>query len=74
MMFPANVVFVPSVAELPTCQNTFFDSAPPDMMTWLLPLAVVTVETIWKIQIPEAGPAKVRLPVIPSEGCALVVL
>jgi hypothetical protein len=74
MMFPAKVVFVPRVAELPTCQNTFLDTAPPDMMTWLLPLAVVRLETIWKIQTPVAGPARVRFPVIPRVGCALVVL
>ena len=74
MMFPANVVLVPSVAELPTCQNTFFDKAPPARMTWLVPAAVVTVETIWKIHTPAAEPERVRLPVIPSEGCALVVL
>ena len=74
IMFPANVVLVPSVAELPTCQNTFLDRAPPDMMTWLLPVAVVSVDTIWKIQTPPAPPLRARLPVIPSEGCALVVL
>ncbi len=73
-MFPANVVFVPRVAELPTCQNTFLVCAPPAMMIWLLFAAVVTVETIWKIQIPFAGPERVRFPVIPREGCALVVL
>jgi len=33
MMVPANVVLVPSVAELPICQNTLCDVAPPAMMT-----------------------------------------
>jgi hypothetical protein len=74
IMVPANVVLVPRVAELPTCQNTFSDTAPPDRMTWLLPAAVVRVDTIWKIQTPLAGPLRVRFPVIPSEGWALVVL
>jgi hypothetical protein len=74
IMFPANVVLVPSVAELPTCQNTFLDRAPPDMVTWLLPAAVVRVDTIWKIQTPLAPPLRARFPVIPSEGWALVVL
>jgi len=73
-MVPANVVVVPSVAELPTCQNTFSDRAPPARMTWLLFAAVVSVDTIWKIQTPFALPLRVRLPVIPSEGWALVVL
>jgi len=73
-MFPAKVVLVPRVAELPTCQNTFLERPPPAMMTWLLPAAVVTVETIWNIHMPVADPERVRFPVIPSEGCALVVL
>ena len=64
---------VPNVAELPTCQKTFFDNPPPAMMTWLLPVAVINVEPIWKIHTPVAGPDSVKLPVIPSEGCALVV-
>jgi len=72
--FPVKIVLVPRVAELPTCQNTFLDRAPPAKMTWLLPAAVVSVVWIWKIQTPLAGPLRVRFPVIPSEGCALVVL
>src|SRR5271165_3707766 len=46
IMVPANVVLVPRVAELPTCQYTCSETAPPDRMTWLLPAAVVRVETI----------------------------
>jgi hypothetical protein len=49
MTVPANVVLVPSVAELPTCQNTFSDVAPPLRMTWLLVAAVVSVDSIWKM-------------------------
>jgi hypothetical protein len=74
IMFPVNNVLVPRVAELPTCQNTFLDRAPPLRMTWLLPAAVVSVLWTWKIQTPLAGPLRARFPVIPSEGWALVVL
>ena len=48
-MVPAKVVLVPSVAELPTCQNTSPDVAPPLRMTSLFVAAVVSVDTIWKI-------------------------
>jgi hypothetical protein len=77
MMVPAKFEKVPSVAEVPTCQNTSWAEAPPARMTWLagtdeLPAAVVRVDTIWKIYVP--WPARVRFPVIPREGCALVVL
>jgi hypothetical protein len=45
-------------------------------MTWLLPAAVISVDTIWKIQTAFGLPpaSRVRFPVIPSEGWALVVL
>jgi hypothetical protein len=49
IMVPANVVLVPSVAELPTCQNTSPDVAPPLRMTSLFVAAVVSVDTIWKM-------------------------
>src|SRR5580692_1760998 len=49
IMIPANVVVVPRVAELPTCQNTFSGNAPPLRTTSLLFAAVVRVETIWKM-------------------------
>jgi hypothetical protein len=74
IIVPAKIVLVPRVAELPTCQKTFPDTAPPERMTSLLPAAVVRVDTIWKIQTPFALPLRVRFPVIPSEGWALVVL
>src|SRR5580704_5647480 len=76
IIVPANVVVVPSVAELPTCQKTLCSLAPLVRMTWLLFAAVVSVETIWKIQtaVESPPPSRVRFPVIPSEGCALVVL
>jgi hypothetical protein len=49
IIVPANVVLVPSVAELPTCQKTSADVAPPLRMTSLSFAAVVSVETIWKM-------------------------
>src|ERR1700694_1905105 len=44
-------------------------------MTWLFPAAVISVDTIWKIQTAFGlpPPSRVRFPVIPSEGWALVV-
>ena len=76
MMVPWNMVLVPSVAELPTCQNTLWELAPLMRMMWLLPAAVVKVDCIWKIHTAFGlpPPSSVRLPVIPSEGCAVVVL
>lgn len=75
IMFPVNEVLVPRVAELPTCQNTFCAWALPIRLTWLLPDAVVTVETTWKIQtaLGSPPPSSVRIPVMPSEGWPLVV-
>src|ERR1700730_14630926 len=71
MIVPANVEPVPRVAELPTCQNTSWDEAPPVKMTLLFPgpAAVVSVETIWKMYTPL--PLSVRFPVIPNDGWAL---
>ena len=74
MMFPWNTVVDPRVAELPTCQKTFLAWTPGPRMTWLLLAAVVRVDTIWKIKTLFALPVRVRFPVIPSEGWALVVL
>jgi hypothetical protein len=45
MMEPTNVVLVPSVAELPTCQNTLHGSAPLIRLTEL-DEAVVNVDPI----------------------------
>lgn len=76
MMVPWKIVLVPRVAELPTCQNTLWELAPLIRMMWLFPAAVVKVDCIWKIQIAFAlpPPSSVRLPVMPREGCAAVVL
>src|SRR6266446_8675686 len=46
-MLPSNAVFVPSVAELPTCQNTF-PAVAPLARTTEDSLAVVSVLLIWK--------------------------
>jgi hypothetical protein len=48
-MFPTNSVSVPSVAELPTCQNTRHCPAPLRMTTDEL-LAVVSALPIWKMK------------------------
>ena len=56
---------VPIVAELPTCQKTFFGTAPP-LRTTLLPVAVVRPEAIWKIHTSVAEPVSATSPVIES--------
>jgi hypothetical protein len=55
MIVPLKMEFVPRVAELPTCQNTFLAWAPPDNTTWVLP-KVVSVEAIWKMKTAFASP------------------
>jgi len=54
-IFPANVVVVPIVAELPTCQNTLQGLPPLTIRTdaWL---AVVSVLPIWKMKTALALP------------------
>jgi hypothetical protein len=54
-MFPANAVSVPSVAELPTCQNTL-QLDPALLMRTLEWLAVVSVLPILKTKIAEGLP------------------
>jgi len=49
MMVPWKAVFVPRVAELPTCQKTLPAEAPLVSVTLEL-LAVVSVLPIWKIK------------------------
>ena len=49
MMVPWNAVFVPRVAELPTCQKTLPADAPLISVTLEL-LAVVSVLPIWKMK------------------------
>lgn len=63
-IFPENDVPVPSVAELPTCQNTLH-VAPPLIRTTDEPLAVVSVLPILKMKTALALPwaLSVRVPV-----------
>jgi hypothetical protein len=60
MMVPTNLVVVPRVAELPTCQKTSHAWVESRTLTTEL-LAVVSLLPIWKIQGPE--PVRVRVPV-----------
>ena len=54
-ILPTNAVVVPSVAELPTCQNTLQLEAPLISSTDAA-LAVVSVLPIWKMKIPLGSP------------------
>jgi len=54
-MFPLNMEFVPRVAELPTCQKTLQAEAPLARMMWL-PLPVVSVDAIWKMNTAAGSP------------------
>ena len=53
---------MPSVAELPTCQNAPQDW-PPLMKATLDPLAVVSVLPIWKTQTAPGLPSPLRVSV-----------
>ncbi len=55
MMFPLNTEFVPRVAELPTCQKTLQALAPLARTIWL-PLPVVRVDAIWKMNTAAESP------------------
>ena len=63
-MVPVKEVVVPSVAELPTCQKTLQAWAPP-VRVIVASVAVVRVEPAWKIQMSEALPLRVSVPVTP---------
>lgn len=67
-ILPMNVVFVPSVAELPTCQNTL-QGEPPLMITTDEALAVVRVLPIWNTHTALGSPpaSRVSVPVNPTE-------
>src|ERR1044071_95935 len=62
-MFPLKTDAVPSVAELPTCQNTLAALAPLLKMT-CRPEVVVRVDAIWKMNTAVASPwaSSVRSP------------
>ncbi len=63
MIVPLNTDVVPRVAELPTCQNTFVDLAPP-LRTTARPDVVVSVDAIWKMKTAFGSPwaSSVRSP------------
>lgn len=65
-MLPLNVVFVPRVAELPTCQNTLQGWAPLIRET-LLPEPVIRVLATWKMNTALGSPwaSSVTVPVRP---------
>ena len=67
MMVPTKVESVPSVAELPICQNTLHGDAPL-MRSTRLADAVVRPEPIWKTQTALGSPSasRVSVPVSPS--------
>lgn len=72
MTVPTNVVVVPSVAELPTCQKTLHGFAPPMRFTVLLG-AVISVEPAWKMKTAAGSDwaSNVTVPVSPSAESAL---
>jgi hypothetical protein len=61
-MLPTNEVVVANVAELPTCQTTLHACTPP-VSTTLLPGAVVSPLTDWKMKTEFASPESVTVPV-----------
>src|SRR5580658_132107 len=63
MTVPTITEVVPSVAELPICQNTFPACAPFDRITWR-PEVVVNADATWKMKTPLGlpPPLKVRSP------------
>src|ERR1035438_2184477 len=70
-IFPEKSVPVPSVAELPTCQNRFGSGRPPLVLikSTIELLAVVSVLPIWKTNCAFGSPLalSVRVPVNRSE-------
>lgn len=71
-IFPTKFVAVPSVAELPTCQNTL-QALAPLIKTTEEAVAVVMVESIWntKTALGWFWPSRVRIPVRPAEEAKL---
>jgi hypothetical protein len=61
IIFPAKLLPVCMVAEVPTCQNTLQGNAPPAKAT-MAPVAVVRVRPIWKIHTSVELPVSVRVP------------
>ena len=63
-MLPANTEPVPSVAELPTCQNTLHSWAPLISDT-VLAEPVISVESVWKMntELGSPSPSSTSVPV-----------
>ncbi|OGY96820.1 MAG: hypothetical protein A2128_02845 [Candidatus Liptonbacteria bacterium GWC1_60_9] len=72
-MFPLKVEFVPSVAELPTCQKTLQAWAPFMRLTLLL-FDVISVEAALKTKTASGSPwaSSVRVPAIPNSPSAVL--
>ena len=72
MTVPTNVVSVPRVAELPTCQKTLQACVPLIRATVLLE-AVISVDPTWKMNTALGSPSasSVTVPVRPSAESAL---
>ena len=73
-MVPLNEEYVPRVAELPTCQNTFAACVPSVRAIVLagvpgLPAAVTSVEPAWKMNTAFGSPppSSVNFPVMPND-------
>jgi hypothetical protein len=64
-IFPWNAEFVPSVAELPTCQYTLQACAPLVSRTWLAEL-VISVEPTWKIKTASGLPCALSVSAPPT--------
>ena len=62
MIVPTNDELLPSVAELPTCQNTLQACAPPESVI-VFDVAVTRSEVAWKTHTELASPVSVRLPI-----------
>lgn len=58
---PWNRAPVPTVAELPTCQNTLHELAPPVITIWLAD-PMVRVDAAWNTHTESALPARVSAP------------
>ena len=59
-MLPVKSEFVPSVAELPTCQKTL-QACAPLMRVMVLLEAVMSVESVWKMKTEVGSPAPSRV-------------
>ncbi len=70
-MFPTKLEPLPNVAELPTCQKTLQAVTPPTRFT-VLSDAVMSVESVWKMNTASEPPFSVSVPVRPSEPLELV--